>query len=272
MLVKQLRDKGAIIYAKAVNTEYNGRARAASVGGRNESPVSLPTSMGYQRSSWSGNPSNVYDTTRSASLGSSSGSAAGVSGNLVMCSLCEETSMSCRGPANHNSVALVLPHKAMISFLGGAIGADVYYDRSGVHCRSIADSAKVLDALKDPENGYYDPRDIWTAVPRASVLDEGYARHIVESAEAGSLEGVRIGVIRESMLKFPGVLADEPIVDAAVREIDEVLGDYLGATLVESVDPLWPNDPDVEDMQPSYGDALAELVPNILSRYHLLVR
>ena len=26
LLVKQLRDKGAIIFAKAVNTEYNGRA------------------------------------------------------------------------------------------------------------------------------------------------------------------------------------------------------------------------------------------------------
>jgi len=261
VLVEQLREKGAIIYAKAVNTEYNGRARAASVGGRNESPVSLPSSMGYQRSSWSGNPSNVYDSTRSASLGSSSGSAAGVSGNLVMCSLCEETSMSCRGPANHNSVALMLPHKSMISFLGAAIGADVYYDRSGVHCRSITDSAKVLDALKDPENGYYDPRDLWTTVPRVSVLEGGYAQHIVDSAEPGSLAGVRIGVIRESMLKFPGVRADEPIVDAAIREIDEVLGDYLGATLVESVDPLWPNDPDVEDMQPSYGDALAELIP-----------
>ena len=144
--------------------------------------------------------------------------------------------MSCRGPANHNSVALLLPHKSMISFLGAAIGADVYYDRSGVHCRSITDSAKVLDALKDPEDGYYDPRDIWTTVPRVSVLEEGYSQHIVESAEPGSLAGIRIGVIRESMLKFPGVRADEPIVDAAVREIDEVLGDYLGATLVESTD------------------------------------
>ncbi|NIW23644.1 MAG: amidase, partial [Gammaproteobacteria bacterium] len=165
ILVEQLRDKGAIIYAKAVNTEYNGRARAASIGGGNEPTAILPSTLGYQRSSWSGNPSNVYDTTRAASLGSSSGSAVGVSANLVMCSLCEETSMSCRGPANHNAVSLILPHKAMISFLGGAIGADIYYDRSGIHCRTLADSAKVLDALRDPEHGYYDPRDIWTAVP-----------------------------------------------------------------------------------------------------------
>ena len=80
--------------------------------------------------------------------------------------------MSCRGPANHNSVALILPHKAMVSFFGGAIGADIHNDRAGIHCRSVTDSAKVLDALKDPVTGYYDPRDVFTTVPRASVIDD----------------------------------------------------------------------------------------------------
>jgi Asp-tRNA(Asn)/Glu-tRNA(Gln) amidotransferase A subunit family amidase len=258
-LVAQLREKGAIIYAKAINTEYNGRARHPL--GANRPMMVLPSTLGYQRSSWSGNPSNVYDTTRAASLGSSSGSAASVSGNLAMCSLCEETSMSCRGPANHNAVALILPHKAMISFNGNAIGSDIYNDRTGIHCRWVGDSAKVLDALKDPVDGYYDPRDIWTTVPRSSVLDTTYAEHVVENAREGALRGVRIGVIRESMLKFPGVRADEPIVDAAAREIEAVLGEYLGATLVESVDPLWPDDPDIENMQPSYNEALAQLLP-----------
>jgi Asp-tRNA(Asn)/Glu-tRNA(Gln) amidotransferase A subunit family amidase len=263
-LVAQLRDKGAIIYAKAVNTEYNGRGCGGSgcnPGGRHEPTMVLPSTLGYQRSSWSGNPSTVYDSTRAASLGSSSGSAAGVSGNLVMCSLCEETSLSCRGPANHNAVALFLPHKSVLSFHGNAIGSDIYYDRSGIHCRWIGDSAKVMDALKDSESGYYDPRDIWTTVPRATVLDTTYSEHAVENAQEGALRGVRIGVIRESMLKFPGVRADEPIVDAAAREIKEMLGGYLGATLVESVDPLWPDDPDIANMQPSYTDALAELLP-----------
>ena len=67
-----------------------------------------------------------------------------------MASLGEETRASCRGPANHNAVALILPHKAMLGFDGGAIGADIYCDRSGILCRTIADCAKVLDALKDP--------------------------------------------------------------------------------------------------------------------------
>ena len=173
ILVEQLRNKGAIIYAKAVNTEYNGRA--GDPGGRHTPDKVLPSVLGYQRSTWAGNPSNVYDTSRAASLGSSSGSAVSVSANLVMASLGEETRASTRGPSNHNSVALILPHKAMIGFDGGAIGADIYCDRTGIHARRLGDCAKILDALKDPESGYYDPRDPFTTVPRASVLNTPYA-------------------------------------------------------------------------------------------------
>jgi len=152
VLVEQLRNKGAIIFAKAVCTEYNGRA--GDPGGRHQPEKVLPSVLGYQRSSWAGNPANPYDTTRAASLGSSSGSGVSVSANLVMASLGEETRASTRGPANHNAVALILPHKALLSFNGGAIGADIYCDRAGILARTIADAAKVLDALKDPEAGY----------------------------------------------------------------------------------------------------------------------
>ena len=44
----------------------------------------------------------------------------------------------------------------MLSFHGGAIGSNLYNDRAGIHCRNVADAVKVLDALKDPVNGYYD--------------------------------------------------------------------------------------------------------------------
>ena len=259
LLVAELRKKGAIIYAKAVNTEYNGVPPQEQ--GRNEPTKILVTDNGYQRSSWSGNPNSVYDSTRAASLGSSSGSGVSVSANLVMCSLCEETSMSCRGPSNHNSVALVLPHKSLISFIGGAIGADIHNDRAGIMCRNVTDAAKVLDALRDPKTGYYDSRDVFTTVPRSSVLAGSYAAHAASSGAKDSLKGVRIGVIRESMLIFPGVKADEPIATAAAKEIKEVLGGQLGATLVESSDPLWKDDPDIENMTVGYTRAIAELVP-----------
>jgi amidase len=259
VLVEQLRNKGAIIFAKAVNTEYNGRA--GDPGGRHRPDQVLPSTLGYQRSTWGGNPSNPYDTTRSASLGSSSGSALSVSINLVMASLGEETRASCRGPSNHNAVALILPHKSMLGFDGGAIGADIYCDRSGIHCRTIGDCAKVLDALKDPVEGYYDPRDVWTTVPRSSVLGSPYANHAKTPGTSGALEGVRLGIIRESMIYPPGSMTEEPIVTAAAKEIKTVLGDRLGATLVESSDPLWTRDPDIEAMKIDFRSALARLVP-----------
>ena len=259
ILVEQLRNKGAIIFAKAVCTEYNGRA--GDPGGRHKPDMVLPSVLGYQRSSWAGNPSNPYDTTRAASLGSSSGSGVSVSANLVMCSLGEETRASTRGPANHNAVALILPHKAMLSFNGGAIGADIYCDRAGILARTIADAAKVLDALKDPDRGYYDPRDPYTTVPRSSVLTSGYARHTNMSGALSSLKGRRIGIIRESMLIRPGDKAAEPICTAAAAEIKAILGGKLGAALVESADPQWKRDRDLEQMNPDFRQTLARLVP-----------
>jgi len=52
-LVAQLRAKGAIIYAKANTTEYNGRA--GDPGGRHEPDSILVSTLGYQRSTWAGN-------------------------------------------------------------------------------------------------------------------------------------------------------------------------------------------------------------------------
>jgi amidase len=259
VLVEQLRNKGAIIFAKAVCTEYNGRA--GDPGGRHKPERVLPSVLGYQRSSWGGNPSNPYDTTRAASLGSSSGSGVSVSANLVMVSLGEETRASTRGPANHNAVSLILPHKSLLGFNGGAIGADIYCDRAGILARTIVDAAKVLDALKDPDAGYYDRRDPFTTVPRSSVLATPYASHTRMSGAPGSLKGIRIGVIRESMLIRPGDKATEPIATAAAVEIKAILGGKLGATLVESNDPLWERDRDLEAMNPDFRTALAKLVP-----------
>ena len=259
VLVEQLREKGAIIFAKALCTEYNGRA--GDPGGDHQPAKVLPSTLGYQRSTWAGNPSNPYDTTRAASLGSSSGSGVSVSTNMVMASLGEETRASCRGPSNHNAIALILPHKAMIGFIGGAIGADIYCDRTGIHARTLKDCAKILDALKDPAEGYYDPRDPFTTVPRASVLRTGYADHVATTATTGALSGRRIGVIRESMIYPEGSKTEEPIVTAADKEIKSVLGDHLGATLVESSDPRWRPDSEMEQMKLDFRGALARLVP-----------
>jgi amidase len=256
-LVDRLRRKGAIILAKAINTEYNGRG--GDPGGQHNPDKVLPSTLGYQRSSWGGNPANVYDTTRSASLGSSSGSAVSVSANLCMASLGEETRASCRGPSNHNSVALILPHKAMIGFDGGAIGADIYCDRTGIHARNIIDCAKILDALAGPDESTYDPRDPYTTVPRSSILSTGFHKATTRTGDAGTLAGMRLGVIRESMALTVKMV--EPIVHAADREIKTILGQHLGATLVESAAPGWTPGAEMEAMSVNFTTALCRLIP-----------
>ena len=73
----------------------------------------------------------------------------------------------------------------------------------------------MLDALKDPESGYYDPRDPYTTVPRSSVLGTPHASHAGASGAPGALRGMRIGIVRESMLVRPGETATVPITTAA---------------------------------------------------------
>ena len=148
--------------------------------------------------------------------------------------------------------------QAHLSFFDGAIGAEIYNDRAGITCRAVTDAVRVLDALKDPVNGYYDPRDIFTTVPRSSISTEPYANAIT-SGSPGALKGMRIGIIREVMVKHAKV--DEPIGDAAAAEMKAMLAGHLGATLVESVTAGWVDDPEVENMTTSFDRAIAELVP-----------
>lgn len=271
LLVERLRAKGAIVFAKDVCTEYNGRA--GDPGGRHRPDRVFPSVLGLQRSTWGGTPVNPYDTTRAPSYGSSSGSAVAVNASLVTVSLGEETRASCRGPANHNALSLILPHKGALSFDGGAIGADVHMDRTGIIGRTLADCAKVFDAIADPAEGTYDPRDPFTTVPprptsatpfRVSVDAGGRASDTAPDGRgAGALAGVRLGVVRESMLDLGQPVAG-PILAATWRELTDVLAGRLGATLVESVDPRWTPDPAVEPMATSFRTALARLVPLFL--------
>ncbi|HEX6441628.1 MAG TPA: hypothetical protein VF007_05525, partial [Stellaceae bacterium] len=84
------------------------------------------------------------------------------------------------------------------------------------------------------------------------------------ASSPASLKGMRIGIIRESMLVRPGEKATVPICTAAAAEIKSVLGQKLGATLVESSDPLWERDRDIELMSVDFRAALARLVPVLM--------
>ncbi len=260
-IVARLREKGAIIYAKANLSEYNG---GSGNPGGDAKAKSREFGAG-SRSSWPGMACNPYDTARETG-GSSAGSAASVGANLVECSICEETGGSCRQPAWRNGVVGLVTTKGLIPF-GGAIGADPYLDRAGIQCRTVKDTALVLDALKDAQLGYFDPRDIYTALPKALVSKEPYASFVVDGKRSGGkpLAGMRIGIVREYMVKHTA--NDRAMSDLVNEEIKKVLRDELGAELVESFDPLYPDDPSIPNMTYNFQQALAEILPFHMPEY-----
>ena len=76
-----------------MSTDTNGRA--GDPGGDHRPEKILPSTLGYQRTTWGGNPANPYDTTPFGLAGIELGFGALGSTNLVMASLGEET----RAPA-----------------------------------------------------------------------------------------------------------------------------------------------------------------------------
>lgn len=252
-LTSRMRAAGAIIYAQAHNSEYNGGS--GDPGG--DAKVERPSfGTGGARETWGGLTCNPYDTTRETG-GSSGGSGASVGANLVVCSICETTGGSCRGPANLNGVVNVVPTKGMISYAGG-IGANPYQDRPGINCRTVKDAVTVLDAFRDQKTGsYFDPKDPYTALPRVIASKTPYSSALSDPAKPKPLAGVRIGVIREFMVKFSP--SDAAVSDGINSQI-KVLQD-LGAEVVEAVDPQYPDDPAIPNMEFDFEHALAEVIP-----------
>src|SRR2546428_12900926 len=92
------------------------------------------------------------------------------------------------------------------------MGPHIYCERGAFLGRTIADCAKVPDAWRDPVAGYYNPRDLFPPVPRSSVWGPPYARHAQMRGTPGALAGMRLGIIRESMVCTPGSKAAAPII------------------------------------------------------------
>ena len=265
--VEQVRENGAIIYAIA--TASNNRISLSGT------PAGVPPAKifspagpipGDRRpttsiSTWGGQPCNPYDTQRET-RGTSSGSGVSVSANLVVCSICEQTFASCQGPASRSNVVNFLTTKGVNS--DGGILARKADDRAGIHCRTVEDTVRVLDAIKG-----YTPREYFTAIPRSLIPEEPYTSFLIDEddleGDARPLEGMRIAIVREYMVKHSQ--NDVAISDQLDNEIKTVLRDQLGAELVESVDPLYPDDSDVPNMTYTFQDAFAEIFPMNVPEY-----
>ena len=260
-LVAELRAKGAIIYAKSAAHEFNGGP--GDPGGPNKAKLNW-VDGGQMTSGWGGQPCNPYDTERVV-RGSSGGSGAAIGGNLAMIGICEQSGASCQGPASRNGTALILTTKGIIPDNGG-IGNQWFNDRAGIHARTLVDAAKVLDALKDPVRGYHDPHDPFTALPKALIPEQPYASFLISDAAVKSgekpLKGMRIAILREHMVKK--TKNHEAISDQIDQEIKTVLRDRLGAELVETSTPKYPDDPSIPNLTYTFADALSELLPRFM--------
>jgi len=196
--VQRLRAAGAIILAKSNLAEY------ASNG---------------SRSSFGGTFCNPYDTERAPGM-SSAGSATSVAANLVTCAISEETGPSIRWPSAANNIVGLSPTQELVS-RDGMIGAGMN-TRVGPACRTVEDTAKVFDVFAG-----YDPKDPLTVFGINRKPAKPYAGYAKEK----SLQGLRIGVVREYMDKKLFTDADSQTIDIVERAADDLR--KLGATVVD---------------------------------------
>jgi amidase len=196
--VKRLRDAGAIILAKANLAEY---------------------AVDGARSSFGGTFCNPYDTEREPGM-SSAGSASAVAANLVTCGIGEETVVSIRWPASVNSLVGLAPTQELVS-RDGMIGSGLNM-RVGPICRTVQDTAKVLDAYAG-----YDPKDELTVFSVGRKPAKPYASFV----GARRLDGLRIGVLREYMRRSLLAQADEQSIGLVEKAIADLRA--LGAVIVD---------------------------------------
>jgi Asp-tRNA(Asn)/Glu-tRNA(Gln) amidotransferase A subunit family amidase len=251
--IADLRDKGAIIYASTAAGDTG-----LELDGAEKSRTYSPDG-GLAYGQWGGQSCNPYDTTR-VPRGTSNGSGVSVAANLAQCSICEQGSASCKGPASRNGIVNLLTTKGLM--MHGGMNSQTIGDRAGIHCRSVEDAALVLDAVKG-----YNPDDMYTALPLKLIPDAPYASFVVQKDAVADkpLAGMRIGVVRELMIK--PTLNDVAISDQIDNEIKTYLRDTLGAELVESVDPLYPDDPAITNMSYTFQDAFAEIIAHNMPEY-----
>lgn len=199
-VVRKLREAGCVILGKSNMSEWANARGRASIGG------------------WSGRgrlSRNPFMLDRSPG-GSSSGTAAAVSANLVAAALGTETMGSIVSPA---SLCGVVGMKPTVGLLGrtGIIPISFTQDTAGPMGRTVRDAAILLSAMAAP-----DPSDAATAQVPQRVAD--YTAYL----DPDALRGARIGVARSSF--GLSLHADR----VAERAIETLRG--AGAVLVDPVE------------------------------------
>ncbi len=195
MAVRRLREAGALVLGKTNLSEWANFRSTHSTSG------------------WSargGQTRNPYVLDRSP-CGSSSGSAVAVAAGLAAAALGTETDGSVVCPSAICGIVGIKPTVGLVS-QAGVIPISHSQDTVGIHGRSVADVAAVLQVIAEPE-------------ARASSAGTP-ARDYLRALAPDGLRGARIGVLRENFSGYS---------PAADRLFEEALAVFprCGAELID---------------------------------------
>jgi len=200
VLVRKLRDAGAIVIAKSNMHEFaRGITTLGSLFGQTRNPYMLDRNPG----------------------GSSGGTGAAIAANFAAVGMGSDTCGSIRIPASHNSLAGIRGTQGLASRTG-IIPLSTTQDIGGPIGRSVTDVAIVLDAIVG-----YDPADPETAASIGHI-----PKSYTEFLQLGGLRGARIGTLTNLFGADPADAEVATVVRAGINQMKA-----SGAELVEVTIP-----------------------------------
>src|SRR5213593_945791 len=192
VVVKKLRDAGAIILAKVNMSEFASAGAYSSLGGQSLNP---------------------HDLTRSPS-GSSGGTGVAIAAGYASLGMGTDTGGSIRGPSTSNGIVGLKPTHGLLS-RSGIIPLALSFDTGGPMARSVYDVAVALGIMTG-----VDPADAATA-----KSDGKFQTDYTKELHADALKGARIGVGRDFMGADPDVDWVMEAAFAAMRKAGATLVD-----------------------------------------------
>ena len=199
VLVKKLRDAGAIVIAKSNMHEFaRGITTLGSLFGQTRNPYMLDRNPG----------------------GSSGGTGAAIAANFAAVGMGSDTCGSIRIPASHNSLAGIRGTQGLASRTG-IIPLSATQDIGGPIGRSVTDVAIVLDAIVG-----YDPTDPQTAASIGHI-----PKSYTDFLQLGGLRGARVGTLTNLFGTDPADAEVATVVRAAINQMKAQGAELVDVTI-----------------------------------------
>ena len=196
-LVANLREAGGVVLGKANLSEWanirdqNSTSGWSAIGGLTRNPHAIDRNT----------------------CGSSSGSAAAVAADFAWAAIGTETDGSITCPASVNGIVGFKPSVGMVSRTH-VVPISSSQDTAGPMTRSVSDAAMLLNAIAGVDEA-----------DAATTAAEPHLADFTEGLETASLDGVRIGIMRNQIGSHDGVSS---LFEQAVSDLREA-----GAILVD---------------------------------------